>query len=86
MRKIIIIAGLFISMVALANIDVEGDKGASATATEIATYRSCFQELQKLGCRHPSEDRDHFRGCLSELFSSLSGNCQKMMSTLYGVK
>lgn len=77
--------GLLISMAALADIDSNGDRGTPASAVEVSRNRSCFQELEQQGCRHPSEDMEHFRVCLSESFSSLTLGCRNMMSTLYGM-
>lgn len=86
MKKIILILGLFTTLAAFANIDASTDKGVSPTSAEVSQYRACFQELEQLGCGHPSEDQEHFVNCMHDSLSSLTKRCQEMMTTLYGTK
>ncbi len=86
MKKLVLILTLLTSLIAQASIDEATMKSTEATAGEIKTSRSCFKELEILGCRHPREDLDQFRSCMKNVYSSLSPACQKMVSQLYGRK
>ena len=84
MKKLVIILTLLTSLMAQASIDEATMKSTEATSGEIKTSRSCFKELEILGCRHPREDLDQFRSCMRNVYSSLSPSCQKMVTQLYG--
>jgi hypothetical protein len=56
---------------------------SAPTSQEIGHNRACFEDLAKLGCGDPGEDIKHFRSCLHETFSFLTGGCQKLMTDLY---
>ncbi|MGE3611065.1 MAG: hypothetical protein AB7I27_15850 [Bacteriovoracaceae bacterium] len=86
MKKMIILSWLISSFTVNASIDASSLKSTEPTPQEIKSSRACFLEVEKQGCRHPSEDHEHFRSCMSDVFSRLSPSCQKMFSELYGNK
>lgn len=59
------------------------ERGIQPTASELASSRSCWQELQTLGCGDPAEDMEQFRSCMNNVYTSLSASCKKLMSELY---
>lgn len=81
MKTFLIAVGLLFVLNSEASI--EHDPGqVEATPQEIAKNRACFEELTMMGCRE--EEHQEFRACLHNVFSSLTSDCQKMMSRLYG--
>lgn len=71
-------------MNARADIEYSPTEVSKASAGEIAMSRACFEELKVQGCGDPGEETDHFRTCLKDVYQSLTGSCQRMMSELYG--
>ena len=86
MKNIIVILGMIFLFEAQANIEYIPNEQSKATEGEIDKSRSCFQELAVLGCGDPGDDQQHFRACLRNVHSSLSRDCKRMMSDLYGSK
>lgn len=86
MRNTIMTLSLFISVTAFADIEYSVNEPMKATSQEISRNRACFKELEVQGCGDPAEEPQHFRSCLSNVHSSLTSDCQKMMSELYGTK
>ncbi len=86
MKNLLLIIGMIFLIDAQASIEYVPNEQSKATTGEVDRSRSCFQELAVQGCGDPGEDQQHFRSCLKNVRSSLSGNCKKMMSDLYGSK
>jgi len=86
MKNLMIVLTLFISLTAKADIDEAGMNSMEPKVGEVGAARSCFTELEKLGCRHPREDLEQFKSCMENVYSSLNPACQKMMSELYRKK
>jgi hypothetical protein len=84
MKKIMALFTLTISLYALADIDVETMKSTEPKTGEVEASRSCFQELETFGCRHPKEDLEQFKSCMNNILGSLTPACQKMVTDLYG--
>lgn len=85
MKKILITICMLFVVSAQANIEYEG-KVAEPSQAEIDKSRSCFDELSKNGCPDSGEDHKEFRACLHNVFPTLTSDCQKMMTRLYGTK
>jgi hypothetical protein len=85
MKTLLIAVSLLFVLNSQASIEHDA-KQVEATPQEIATSRSCFDELAQQGCRDSGEDHKEFRACLHNVFPSLTSDCQKMMSRLYGNK
>ena len=85
MKTLLIVVSMLFVFNSQANIEHDA-KQVEATPQEIAKSRSCFEELEKMGCRDSGEDHQEFRACLHNVFPSLTSDCQKMMSRLYGRK
>ncbi len=83
MKKIILVASLLLSFTAMADIDYEGET-PNPTPEEISRNRACFEDLARQGCGDAGEDPEHFRSCMSNVYSSLSQDCQALMTKLYG--
>jgi hypothetical protein len=86
MKKLIIIFTLCSSLTAFADIDEKSLKGMEPTIAEVETARSCFRELEVMGCGHPRDDLKQFRACKDHVNASLTKDCQKMIKELYGKK
>lgn len=86
MKKIIFVAFTVLSYSVMANIEHDPANTKAPTTAELSKSRSCFQELNQLGCGHPKNDRDHFANCMIESFESLTPDCKTMMKRLYGKK
>lgn len=84
MRTTLLALGLIFTINAHANIEYSPAEVSKATPQEIAQNRACFEELKVQGCGDPGEDVQHFKSCLKNVHSTLSANCQKMMTELYG--
>lgn len=84
MKKIIFSLCLFATIPALANLDSADAINVVPNAARVNASRACFSELDKMGCGHPKDDLSHFRTCMSEIYSTLDVNCQKIMKRLYG--
>jgi len=83
MKKILIGLILLISFMARADIDEGVMKSTEPKVEEIASARSCFKEVENMGCGHPRDDLEQFRSCMENTISSLTPACQKMMGDLY---
>ena len=83
MKKLLIGLTLFTSLMARADIDEAGIKAMEPKAGEVESSRSCFQELETLGCRHPREDLQQFKACFENVASSLTPYCEKRIGGLY---
>jgi hypothetical protein len=83
MKKLIIIYTLCSSLIALATIDESTFKKYEPTQSEVDKSRSCFKELERMGCGHPREDLQHFKSCKDEVKTSLSLTCKQMITDLY---
>ena len=86
MKNTLAIIGLLLVMNANADIEYSEDQNAKATPQEVSKNRACFQELSAQGCGDPGDDHQQFRSCLNNVHSTLTTDCQKMMSNLYGKK
>ncbi|MCM2349374.1 MAG: hypothetical protein NDI69_05080 [Bacteriovoracaceae bacterium] len=84
MKNIVLMIGLLFSLTALADIEYVEDNQAKPTQAEITKNRACFQELITQGCGDPGEDPQQFRSCMSNVYSTLTKDCQTLMSKLYG--
>lgn len=85
MKKLLLPLCMLFALNAFATIEDDG-KNEQPTQAEISKTRGCFEELSKNGCVDPGEDHKQFRSCLHNVFPTLSQDCQKMMSALYGKK
>lgn len=83
MKKIVLMAGLLLSFTALADIEYEG-KYTKPSADEVSRNRACFEDLSRQGCGDPGEDPEQFRSCMSNVYTSLTQDCQSLMTKLYG--
>lgn len=86
MKNTLAIIGLLFVMNAKADIEYSADQDAKASPQEVSKNRACFQELSAQGCGDPGDDHQQFRSCLNNVHSTLTTECQKMMSNLYGTK
>lgn len=86
MKNTLAIIALLFVMNAKADIEYSTDQNAKATPQEVSKNRACFQELAAQGCGDPGDDHQQFRSCLNNVHSTLTADCQKMMSNLYGKK
>lgn len=86
MKKMIFILGMITIFNVQADIEYTSQDASQPSTQEISKNRSCFEELKVQGCGDPGEDYKQFRSCMSNAFDSLSDNCRKMMSDLYGKK
>ena len=86
MKNFLIVLSLFATLSAMAEIDEATMKSTEPKAGEVDAARSCFQELETFGCRHPREDLEQFKSCMENIFSSLTPPCQSRIGELYGKK
>lgn len=88
MKHLLLMASLFfIFNVYAETVDgEEGRKYVPPTDSEISANRSCFQELERQGCRSLEEDPEQFRSCLSNTHLVLDEHCKQLMIELYGTK
>ncbi len=84
MKNVILTMGYLFALSAFANIDYSPEDEVQPSAEEVAQSRACFEELSQESCGDPGEDAHHFRTCLKERKATLSPECQKMMTGLYG--
>lgn len=84
MRTTLLALSLIFAFNAQANIDYSPNEVSKATPQEIAQSRACFEELKVQGCGDPGEDIQQFKSCLKNVHPTLTANCQKMMTELYG--
>jgi hypothetical protein len=86
--KMIFFISLFISSLSLyAHVsDLSEAVSAPPSEAEITSNRSCFLNLEKLGCGDPGDDVAHFKSCMNNVYQDLSKNCQILMTELYKVK
>jgi hypothetical protein len=82
MKKLIFITALLTLNPAFASIEYEG-RSERPSEAEIQKNRSCFRDLELLGCTGPGEDPQQFRSCMSDSFESLKKECQDLMRKLY---
>lgn len=75
---------LMIALNASANMGYEEGMDNAPDPTRLSRARSCFQELEVLGCGHPRQDVRHFKTCLSQTKDSLSSSCRGFIQGLYG--
>lgn len=54
-----------------------------ATKAEMEFTKSCFIEVERAGCKHPRENQNDFRSCMSQNFNSLTPKCKQLMSKTY---
>lgn len=69
---------------ARASIEYVESEQSHATPEEIQQSRACFKEVARNGCGDPGEDPRHFRLCLKNTKETLTKDCKKMMTELYG--
>ena len=86
MKKIILATGMLLSLTAFADIEYSSMEPAKATSQEISKSRACFNELEEQGCGDPGDDLQQFRSCMNNVYSTLTADCKKLMSELYGAK
>jgi hypothetical protein len=67
-----------------ASIEFSPEQAAQPTEAELTKSRSCWEELNTLGCGDPGDDPQHFRSCLKDVTGSLTPSCKSMMKELYG--
>ena len=85
MKKILFVTCALFIFNAQASIEYD-DNYTEATPQEIAKSRSCFEEVHQNGCGDPGDDQKQFRSCLHNVWGTLTDDCRKMMSDLYGSK
>ena len=86
MKKILFAICLLFVMNVSADIEYSADQDSKPTTQEVSRNRACFEEVAKEGCGDPGEDIKHFKSCLSTVSTTLSSDCRKMMTELYGTK
>ncbi|HXH32631.1 MAG TPA: hypothetical protein VNJ01_17670 [Bacteriovoracaceae bacterium] len=84
MRKTLLaVCVVMISIVALADMEHKTGQGSAPTAKELSLSRSCFTEIEVLGCKHPGEDQKNFPVCLEQKLEHLSAPCKGFFTRLY---
>ncbi len=86
MKNILLVIALLFVIDAHADIEYSSTEESKVTIQEITSNRACWEEVSTLGCGAPGEDPIHFRACLKNVHPTLSSNCKKMMTSLYGIK
>jgi hypothetical protein len=86
MKVLFFLATLLLSLPTFSTVDLASLESTAPTAKELKTSRSCFGELETLGCGHPRDDQERFESCLHNVYSSLTTSCRQMMGELYGVR
>jgi hypothetical protein len=84
MKKTIIIISMLASFSALAHQGHDFQPQEKPSEKSISTARSCFKELETLGCGHPREDQEYFVNCYRSNVQMISIDCQSFFETLYG--
>jgi len=84
MKNYFLALSLLFALNVSANIEYAPGQASEPTAAELNKSRSCWEELNTLGCGDPGEDPAHFRSCLKDVNDSLTGSCKAMMKELYG--
>lgn len=67
-----------------ANATTEDKNYVHPSNAEITKNRACFKQLEERGCGNPKDDPEHFRSCMSSLYSALDDHCQRTLINLYG--
>ncbi len=83
MKRLSLILIVMISMVALADMEHRPGQGEPPAALVVNQSRACFLEIQRLGCRHPSEDPAGFPACLDQKLDLLTDPCRTVLAKLY---
>ncbi len=83
MKKIMIVLTLMTSLMVQASFDEAALKALEPKEGEVEASRSCFRDIESLGCRHPREDVDQFKVCMENVYASLTPTCKKMLGDLY---
>lgn len=86
MKNVLIALGMVFTLNSYADIEYIPGEVTTVSQEEINKNRACFKELEVQGCGDPGVDHQQFRSCLNNTFSTLSKDCKKMMSNLYGKK
>lgn len=86
MKYTFVALSLLFTISANADIEYSPQEPAKATPQEISKNRACFEELKVQGCGDPGDDINHFKSCLNNVHSTLTDNCKRMMTDMYGVK
>jgi hypothetical protein len=84
MKTITLVLSLSITLFAHAHQDFLPGPENSPNEAELAQNRECFQEMDRLGCSHPREDRDYFVVCYRSNRRLVTEGCQALFDTLYG--
>ena len=83
MKTIILLTSLLLSSAVSANQDHESGMEAMPDDTRLQITRACFDQLARLGCGHPNEDREHFVNCARDQITDLDSDCQGLVKKLY---
>lgn len=82
--KIIFAAfALFISLQSFANLEHTPGMEAAPSQERMTTNHACFEDLERLGCGRPQDDREHFQQCALDQLNHLEQSCQKVIKKLY---
>jgi hypothetical protein len=84
MKKLFTLSLLALSLMAMADIESGAPETTPPNAERVQAARSCFAELERLGCGHPGDDLEQFRSCMNNVHGSLSSRCQAITTRLYG--
>lgn len=61
-------------------------QGERPSLQRLSMTRGCFSKMRQLGCGHPREDLEFFKGCLDQNRDQLSLECSLFFNRLYQKK
>lgn len=86
MKHSIFVAVIFLSLSAHADLEHKEGLGTMPKTQKLSISRSCFKEIDDIGCGHPRDDQEFFISCLQENKDELNPSCQSFFEKLYGKK
>ncbi len=86
MKRSMLVAVIFISFTAYADLEHKEGQGTMPKSQKLSISRSCFKEIDHIGCGHPRDDQEFFTSCLDEKKDELNPSCQVFFEKLYGKK
>lgn len=86
MKCSMLVAVFFISLSVHADLEHKEGQGSMPKAQKLSVSRSCFKEIDHIGCGHPRDDQEFFMSCLDEKKDELNPSCQSFFEKLYGKK
>lgn len=86
MKRLMLVVLFFGTLSAHADLEHIPGQGAMPKSQKLSAARSCFHEIDNMGCGHPRDDQEFFNGCLEEKRDELTLSCQAFFEKLYGKK